>query len=627
MPELKHNAIRIALNLPDASLTLRNGNTAFRFGGNGFSAKTVSEEEEKIVFTLTSTRHPSAVRAVLEFVADGNPELRLFAEGAMETAVEYPGALLPEKGDLALIPAGEGFAFPVDDPSIPVLPERASLCSQTWHMALLASLRGDAWIALAPEEGADASVRHERADGLLRSQLCWESQRGEWGYERVLRFLSGGTGGLNALCSAYRAYRESLGQIVTLKEKRKKLPHLDSLIGAANCWIWPDGYENFMYGTDDHAELKPAAKDILRIAEELKEGGCGKALMGIFFSGDRSAAREIVERTGFLVTHYDNMEDELSGTVAPLISPARIRECDYTARRMKYWPRDTMRDRDGSFTGAWALRGRDGKMHPQNRTCPSFVEEYTGGEVPPIAREYGFNAWFFDVMGCGSQECWSPDHPLTRRECIRRRNNAFRILADNGLISGTEEGAESYVSSYCYCEGKMSPAHYRINYRESGRRKAYLYPPEEHEQVFDRFMLNPQYRIPLWELVYHDCAVSYWYWGDSSNCCPELLPRRDLFNLLYGQPPLYSFHVSDWETLKSRLLESAGRAARTATLTGYEKMVSFEHLSGDRLVQRTGFSNGVSVTVNFSEKEFRTGSGTSIPPQDFLIELNQRTGE
>ncbi len=621
MAELNRNGAEIRLNEMDASMEFVRGSAVFRFEGNGFAVGEVKCDGDTIRYTLSSPRFPLAVHAILRFASDGYPELRLSAEGPMPDAFEYPGALIPEKGDLALIPAGEGFAFPVDDPSIPILPERAWFGTQVWHMALIASLRGEAWIALAPEEGVDASVRNERRkEGLLHSQLCWEAQQGEWGYERAVRFLAGDSGGLNAFCGAYRAFRESLGQVVTLREKREKVPQLDRLIGASDFWIWPDNYENFMYGTEDNADLTPGAPDILRIAEELKAGGCRKALMGIFFAGDRSVAREITERTGFLSAKYDNMEDELPGDVAPLISPARIRECDYTARRMRYWPADTVRCAEGGFALAWALRGRDGVMHYQNRTCPYFVEKYTREEVPDAARRYGFSAWFFDVMGCGSSECASPEHPLTRRECVSKRQDALRVLAESGLISGTEEGAEPYLSSFCYCEGKMSPALYRINYRESGRRKAHLYTPEEHEKVFDAFMLNPRYRIPLWELVYHDCAVSYWYWGDSSNCCPELLPLRDLFNVLYGQPPLYSFHVSDWTEWKDRLLESALRASRTAELTGYERMLSFEYLSKDRLVQRTAFANGVSVMVNFSEKEFCLKSGRVLPPMAELIE-------
>ena len=53
------------------------------------------------------------------------------------------------------------------------------------------------------------------------------------------------------------------------------------------------------------------------------------------------------------------------------------------------------------------------------------------------------------------------------------------------------------------------------------------------------------YRIPLWELVYHDCVVAQWYWGDYNNKAPEVWPRRDLFNTLYATPPMFMFDKDD----------------------------------------------------------------------------------
>ena len=49
-------------------------------------------------------------------------------------------------------------------------------------------------------------------------------------------------------------------------------------------------------------------------------------------------------------------------------------------------------------------------------------------------------------------------------------------------------------------------------------------------------------------------------------------------------------------------------------------MLSFEYLGGERLVQRTTFANGVSVTVNFSEEKFRLESGRTLPPGTEWIE-------
>ncbi len=603
---LSHGASSVELKA-DASITIRCGEASFTYGGNGFTAREISADQTCIDFHLSSADQPVGVRARLAFSREGDPELKLLPapDQAFEgPAFRYPGSLEVKKGDEALFPMGEGCAFPVDDPAVTPIPAHVALNSGSWHLAMIGHLRGKAWTVMAVERAFDASVANERREGLLVSQLEWEPERGgKWGYGRTVRFLVGATGGLNQLCARYRTYREGLGPVATLKEKKARVSNVERLIGAANFWIWPDRYEDFMYGKDPNAALKPAADDLLRLAKELKAGECERAIMGIFFAGDCSAAGRIVAETGYLVTKYDNMEDELPGDLVSLIPPARIAANDTIARRAKYWPNDTAVTADGSYARAWALRGTDGVMHDQHRTCPSFAPKYTQAEVPTLAREYGFNAWFFDVMGFTAMECYSRQHPLTRAESVTVRQKAFDILAENNLVSGTEEGVECYLNSFCYEEGKMSPRLHRINYKESGRRKAHQYTAEEHERPFDTFMLNPKYRIPLWELIYHDCSVNYWYWGDSSNCCPELIDRRDLFNALYGQPPLYSFHVSDWPKLKDAVLKSIPRATRVAQATGYARMTAFDYLTPDRLVQRTTFDNGVKVIVNFSDKD------------------------
>ncbi|MFR6034756.1 MAG: hypothetical protein ACLUKN_17220 [Bacilli bacterium] len=61
---------------------------------------------------------------------------------------------------------------------------------------------------------------------------------------------------------------------------------------------------------------------------------------------------------------------------------------------------------------------------------------------------------------------------------------------------------------------------------------------------------------PLWELVYHDCVINYWYWGDSNCCSPELMYKFDNFNALYGYPPIYSLDVTHWNELKDKIAAS-----------------------------------------------------------------------
>ena len=544
--------------------------------------------------------------------------LTLSFSGTMTDPMPVPWIVAVKPGDVLLLPIGEGFAFPVDDPDVTILPERSGLPSVGRQMAFYGILRENRWLICGIDHSLKMAMENRRNEqGLLETRLlCWHDKDG-FGPERTIHFFTG-RGGITEACQAYRAYREDLGQVRTLREKRKKLPHLDHLAGAPEFWIWHDRYEELMYGQQDIDLDAGCGAEILRIAKELKSEEVSDALIGIFFGQDMEFAENIRNETGYLVTKYDNLEDELPSDLRSVIPEPRLRQCDYTARLMQNYPNDIMISRDGTPAKAWALRGTDGVMHPQNRMCPHFAPSFTQNTVIPLAKSKGFNAWFFDVMGGGTAECWSKDHPLDLVQSTAARNKAFRMLEEAGMIPGTEEGIECYLQSICYTEGKMSPAQYRINYLESGRKKAHLYPAEEEEPQFRDFMLNPKYRVPLWELVYHDCCVNYWYWGDSTNCRPERMPERDLFDILYGQPPLYSFHVSDWKQLKPAILNSIRRGSSTAKLTMYEKMTKFEYLNAEHTVQRTKFANGISATVNFSGETYN-----GIEPGGYRIEQSK----
>ena len=600
----------------DASFGFGRGELRFEQHADGFSATDIRRDAAGISYRVLG-RDGAAFAARLTVMEDG-VELRLSGEGCPEALI-YPGATEVQRGDTALLPIGEGFAFPVDDPAVQVIPEDAAGWSVSQCMGMIGLTRGAGWLVTAIEDPSDVTVcRRRNSAGLLQPFLRWSAQEGRFGYERVVRYIIGETGGLAAACRAYRAYRQAQGLVVTLREKRAQAPQLDRLIGAADVWLWHDDYEKAMYSESTEEFDLDNHENVLRVMKDMKDAGLERALVGLFFRDDCRAS-EGLSKLGYLVTKYDNFSDILPGDVMPLIPKFRVRECDYTERRAHGWPQDVRVNRDGSLCGAWALRGTDGVMHAQNSMCARQAEAAARREVGEYAKRYGCDAWFIDVIGGGLQECCSPAHPMTRRESCKYITGTLQSMLDVGLVSGTEEGVEFCVPALCYAEGRMSPQQYRIDYKESGRKKAHLYTADEHEAVFDRFMLNPVYRAPLWELVYHDCTVSCWYWGDSSNCCMELLPRRDLFNALYGTPPLYSFHTGEWPEIRSRVLASQKRACAVAARVGWEAMIDFDYLTADRLVQRTRFEGGTVVTVNFSDQPWRMEDGTWLAPEDYRM--------
>jgi hypothetical protein len=122
-----------------------------------------------------------------------------------------------------------------------------------------------------------------------------------------------------------------------------------------------------------------------------------------------------------------------------------------------------------------------------------------------------------------------------------------------------------------------------------------------------KFQLGHRYRLPLWELVYHDCVVAQWYWGDYNNKLPSLWDKRDLFNALYGTPPMFMFNRQLWQKEKARFVQSYQAATPVARAAGYAEMTDHRSLTPDRDVQQTTFANGVTVTVNFGEKPYEQG--------------------
>jgi hypothetical protein len=114
-----------------------------------------------------------------------------------------------------------------------------------------------------------------------------------------------------------------------------------------------------------------------------------------------------------------------------------------------------------------------------------------------------------------------------------------------------------------------------------------------------KFQLGHDYRLPLWELVYHDCVVAQWYWGDYNNKLPALWDKRDLFNVLYGTPPMFMFDRAGWEQNRARFVQSYQTICPVVEKVGYAEMTDHRFLSTDRAVQQTTFANGVTVTCDF----------------------------
>jgi hypothetical protein len=133
--------------------------------------------------------------------------------------------------------------------------------------------------------------------------------------------------------------------------------------------------------------------------------------------------------------------------------------------------------------------------------------------------------------------------------------------------------------------------------------------------------------VPLWELVFHDCIVSTWYWGDSSDfllqAAPEVTPKKDAFNILYGTIPiLWANKEGAWAGSRELFLRTYRNTCKLHETIATAEMVSHEFDTPDRAVQRTRFSDGTEAVVNFGETPHETklaGKRYLLPQNGFAV--------
>lgn len=410
-------------------------------------------------------------------------------------------------------------------------------------------------------------------------EIHWGPSKGTFAYPRKLIYHFAPRGGYVALAKRYRVYAQQQGLIVPLAEKVKKNPNLERLFGAPD--VWGDGS--------------------LRFAREAKAAGVDKMLIH-----GRATPEEMkaINDLGYLTSEYDNYTDVLpfdGGHPAVDSSHDRI-------------PENVVQKADGQRMTAWVTF--DKKVTYMKR-CPARWVETAQQVVPKLLAQQPFLARFVDVTTAEDlYECYDPAHPITRGQKRQCGIDLLAFMRSQHLVVGGEHGIWWGVPQQDYIEGMMSggntfwPAGHLIH----PKTKADAFAGYGTWENYERFGIGHATRVPLWELVFHDCVVSTWYWGDASDfllqAAPEVTPKKDAFNVLYGTIPLlWANAEGSWPAHRDVFLRTYRNTCKLHEAVAGTELLSHEWLTPDRAVQRTRFSDGTEVVVNFGEAPYAATVG------------------
>lgn len=596
-PELtiRNAALAVTFHMADATFSmqdLRNGRTwAQQASGGALTVLDARASGAALAVTLFDpvSGRDLTVRAQLDGAA---PELvvGIRGEGAMDGELSWPAPVAAAAGQRLILPMNEGISYPVDDASLPAMRFQLysghGLC-MPWYGAMAAD--GAGWMAIV-ETPDDASAAVPRSGGLLVLSPVWEPQKQAFGPERVIRYVILDRGGYVAMAKRYRGHAQKTGLFKTLEEKRKTVPATDLLVGAVNIWCW-----------------EPNAADWCR---ELQAAGIRRILWSNALPPDQIRA---LNGMGVLTSRYDLYQDAMNPAEFPRL---QYRHPDWTSDA---WANDDlMVGADGGWVRGWEVETKDGGMLPCGTLCDRQAVAYARQRIPAELATHPYRCRFVDTTTASPwRECYNPKHPMTRSESKFCKMQLLRCVSEEyGLVCGSETGHDAAVPYAHYFEGMLSLAPYRVP--DSGRAMMRIW----HEVPGDvaKFQTGHAYRLPLWELVYHDCLAAHWYWGDYNNKLPALWDRRDLWNCLYGTAPMFMFDRKLWEENRDRFVKSYQTTAPVARATGYAEMLSHEWLTPDHAVQRTRFANGVTVTVNFGAAAWTAPDGATLPPLGSRVE-------
>jgi len=521
-------------------------------------------------------------------LASDSPQVRISLDGnaQMTGKLSFPQPFQTTGGDSLVVPMNEGMLFPVDDKSI----ETRQLATYNGHGGLsmpwagICAKNGSGQILLVRSPD-DAEVDLERDDsGNLSEAALWAPSHNAFGYTRKLTYVFFDRGGYVAQAKWYRGYAKSIGLFKTLAQKRRENPNVDLLVGAADVWSWD--------------------KDSVAFCKEMKSFGMAHILWSSGGSGDSIAA---INKLGYLTGKYDQYQD-----VYPPGTPG--------ATLLAYWPDDLINDQSGNPVNSWleTITQPDGtsKQYQADVCNSKRAEDLASMAIPADLKTTPYKARFLDTDTASPwREDYNPEHPMTRTDDRRYRMGLLKYCSSElKLVTGSETGIDPAVPYLDYFEGMMSISEYRLP--NDGYNVEQIAEPTPE---ILKYQVNPTYRIPLFELVYHECTVDYWYWGDYNNKIPAVWAKRDLFNILYGTPPVFMFDRDFWEKNKQHFAASYKSICPLARQLGYDEMLSHESLTPDHTVQRTKWSSGVTITVNFGDTPYKVSNGSTVKPMGWLV--------
>lgn len=307
-----------------------------------------------------------------------------------------------------------------------------------------------------------------------------------------------GKGDHNAIGRAYREVAKARGLLVPWAEKLKGHPERAQLFGAVNVKLWSllSRRMNEDSTREESVRVNWTFDEAAQVAEHLKR--------------DLRLDRVLFILGGWIHRGYDNQHPDILPTAPECGGDAAFADCARRVRAAGYLLglhdnyQDIYRD-SPSWDERLIMRTAKGGLARGGRwaggraylTCSEMALGLAKRpqNLPAVRALAGPAAYFIDTtFAADLQECFAPEHPLTRRDDMRWKQALSDYAREVFGIFGSECGREWAIPHADFFEGITGV---------SGR-------AFHDEKLADSL---GAVTVPLFELVYRDCIAAYGKYG------------------------------------------------------------------------------------------------------------------
>ena len=266
------------------------------------------------------------------------------------------------------------------------------------------------------------------------------------------------------------------------------------------------------------------------------------------------------------------------------------------------------------------------------KLSPIAARPYVEKRVRENMKNVPYNYYFIDCDAYGEvYDDYSPLHRASQADDVQSRIDRLAWISDTfGLVIGSEGGSSYSAPVIHVAEGMLGPVFGwgdpDLIDKDSDFYLGQYYPPDgpkvfvkqvPMKEQYQYLYYDPRFRLPLYEVVFHDSVVTTHQWANGSLKYSNVLDTVALTELLYMVPPLYHMNLDEFHKHHEVMKRHYEFFSPLHRKVGFAQMTDFNLLSADRLLQRAVFDDRMQIIANFSQ-ESRRYEEFEIPARSVL---------